>query len=182
MLSPQDQVVRSIADRIEGRNPTSNPIRHTELLEIEAVEQRTLMGRSNICRLIKLGRFPAPIHLSGAKWIAAEVEEYIQRCVNERDLERGANKFTPRSAILSGNGTAAAAGALSAHKSGTAPSQPASTVRMLDPKLCEALRMLKVDIPELYLDPAACNVVLAVIRVELPVAPAADTGSKRKKR
>jgi predicted DNA-binding transcriptional regulator AlpA len=182
MLSPEDRVLRSIADRIEGRNPSPNPLRYTELLEIEEVEQRTKMKRSNIYRLIQLGQFPAPIHFGGAKWIAAEVEEYIQRCAEERDRKRGGNKFVPRPAILSGNLPGVQEEALSADKPGINPSQPASTVRMLGPELCQALRMLKVDIPELYLDSASWDVFLAVIKVELSPAWQTNVFPKSKKR
>lgn len=182
MLSPEDQVLRSIAQRIEGRNPASNPLPYTALLELEEVEQRVKMGSSNIYRLIQLGQFPAPIHFGGSKWIAAEVEEYIQRCIEERDRERGGNNFVPRPAILSGFKTSGQNGSLSGGKPGIAPSQPPSTVRMLGPELCQALRMLKADIPELYVDPAVSNVVLAVIKVDLPPAQPAKPGAKSKKR
>jgi hypothetical protein len=53
---------------------------------------------------------------------------------------------------------------------------------MLDPQLCEALRILKVDIPELYLDPAACTVVLAAIKVDLPPEQPINKTPKGKKR
>ena len=182
MLSLEDRVLSSIADRIEGRNPNSNPLQYTELLEIETVEKRTLMKRSNIYRLIKLGQFPAPIHFGGAKWIAAEVEEYIQRCMEKRDRERGGNHFAPRPSILSGNPSGAPNGARPEDKPGVTRDEPASTVRMLGPDLCEALRMLKVDIPELYVDPAVCNVVLAVIKVDLPSAQPVNKTPKGKKR
>jgi len=182
MLSPADRVLGSIADRIEGRNPNFNPLQTTELWEIDEVEKRTKMKSSNIYRLIKLGQFPAPIHLGGAKWIAAEVEEYIQRRADERDHELGGNKFVPRPSILSGNASGVPDGVRPEDKPGTTPGQPASTVRMLGPELCEALRMLKADIPELYVDPAACNVFLAVIKVDLPSASPATNRPKGKKR
>lgn len=182
MLSSEDRVLRSISDRIEGRTSNPNPLRSTELWDIDEVEKRTKMRSSNIYRLIQLGQFPAPIHLGGAKWIAAEVEEYIQRCAEERDRERGGNKFVPRPSILSGNPSGAPNDARSESKSGTTPGQPASTVRMLGPELCEALRMLKVEIPELYADPAVCNVVLAVIKVDLPSAQPVNKTPKGKKR
>lgn len=182
MVSPEDRLLRSIADRIEEKNPSSNPLRYTELLDIEEVEKRTKMKRSNIYRLIQLGKFPAPIHLGGAKWFAAEVEEYIQRCADVRDRELGGNKFAPRPSILSGNVSGAPSGALSEGKCRTTPGQPASAVRMLGPELCEALRILKADIPELYLSPTVCNVVLAVIKVDLPSAPPANNRPNGKKR
>ena len=181
MLSPEDQVLRSIAQRIEGRNPASNPLPYTALLDIQEVERRVIMKSSNIYRLIQLGRFPAPIHFGGSKWIAAEVEEFLQRHIEERDRERGGNNFVPRASILAGNPSGAPNGAVG-DQPGLTPSQPASTVRMLGPELCQALRMLKADIPELYVDPAVSNVVLAVIKVDLPPAPPANTGSKGKKR
>ena len=181
MLSPEDRVLSSIAERIEGRNLNSSSLQYTELLEIDKVEERTLMKRSNIYRLIKLGQFPAPIHFGGAKWIAAEVEEYIQRSIEARDRERGGNNFVPRASILSSNRSCATNGLFSTDKRGITTDPPSSTVRMLDPQLCEALRMLKADIPELYADPTACNVVLAVIKVDLPQAQPTDTRTIGKK-
>ena len=182
MLSPADRVLTTIAARIEGRTPNPHPPQYTELLEIEEVEQRTKMKSSNIYRLIQLGEFPAPIHFGGSKWIAAEVEEYIQRCIEKRDRERGGNKFVPRASILSGDPTGTPNGAWSEDKPGVTPGQPASAVRMLGPDLVDALRLLKVDVPELYLDPATCNVVLAVIKVDLPSAQPAKPAAKGKKR
>lgn len=154
------------------------PYGPTYLLILEQVEERTHMKRSSIYRLIQMGQFPAPIRLGGSKWIAAEVDEAIERLKEDRDRDRGGNKFVPRPSILSGNPT----GAGGANQPGLTPSQHASTVRMLGPELCQALRMLKVDIPELYLDPAVSNVVLAVIKVDLPPVPPAKTGSKGKRR
>ena len=182
MLSPVDRVLGSIADRIEGRTPNPNPLQYTDLLDIQEVERRTKMKSSNIYRLVKLSQFPAPIHLGGAKWIAAEVEEYIQRLEEERDRGRGGNKFAPRPSILVGNPSGAPSGASSEDQPGTTPGQPTSTVRMLDPEICDALRLLKVDIPELYVDPTACNVVLAVIKVDLPLAQPEKPAAKAKKR
>jgi predicted DNA-binding transcriptional regulator AlpA len=182
MLSPVDRVLGSIADRIEGRTPNPNPLQHTDLLDIQEVARRTKMKSSNIYRLVKLGQFPAPIHLGGAKWIAAEVEEYIQRLEEERDRERGGNKFVPRPSILAGSQSGAANSASSEDQPGTTSGQPTSTVRMLDPEFCDALRLLKVDIPELYLDPTACKVVLAAIKIELPPVHPVKPAAKGKKR
>jgi prophage regulatory protein len=182
MLSPEDQVLRLIADRMEGKDPSSNHLQASDLLTLPEVEVRAKMKRSNIYRLIKLGKFPRPIHLGGSRWIAAEVDEAVERLKEERDRNHGANKFVPRPAILSGSEAASRSGALSGAKPGIAPGQPTSTVRMLGPELCEALRLLKVDIPELYFDPAACNVVLAVIKVDLPSAQPVNPSSKSKKR
>lgn len=137
----------------------------TELLSIREVEAKAHMKRSNIYRLIQLGLFPAPIHLGGAKWIAAEVEEYIQRRKDERDRQLGENKFIPRPAILSSHESGAVNGSFSG-KPGSAAIHPPSTVRILSPEMVEALRILKIDIPELNLDRATWNVSLAVIKVE----------------
>ncbi len=156
--------------------------RPTELLKIAEVEVRTKMKRANIYRLIQLGQFPAPIHFGGAKWRADEVEEFIQRRTEERDRDRGGNDFVPRPVILFGNPTGAQHGISLESKPGTTSCQPASVVRMLAPEMCEALRMLRVDVPELYLDPATCNVVLAVIKVDLPSAQPAKPAAKIKKR
>lgn len=145
------------------------PFPPTQLLKLCEVEDRTHMGQSNIYRLIALGLFPAPIHLGGSKWIAAEVDEFIERKKDERDRQRGENKFSPRPAILTGQGPALN-GSFSGTKPGSPPVAPPSTIRMLSPEMVEALRTLHIDIPELYLDPAAWNVSLAVIKVELSSA------------
>ena len=156
--------------------------RPTELIKIAEVEVRTKMKRANIYRLIQLGQFPAPIHLGGARWRAEEIEEFIQRRTEERDRDRGGNNFVPRPVILFGYGSGAPSGPLFEQEPGITPSQPSSTVRILEPELCQALRMLKLDVPELYLDPAVWNVSLAVVKVELSPSRPATPGSKRKRR
>jgi len=148
-----------------------------ELLTFPEVEERTGMRRSNIYRLIALGLFPAPIHLGGSKWIAAEVDEFIARKRDERDRLRGANNFAPRPAILAGLGTA-----VHASENAGSPAPPPSTVRILDREMVDALRVLHVEIPELYLDPSAFNVSLAVVKVELPSSDPAKPAAKRNKR
>ncbi len=140
------------------------------------------MKRSNIYRLIQLGQFPAPIRLGGSKWIAAEVEEYIRRCQDDHDRQRGENRFAPRPAILTAQGDGLMGASSSGGKPGTSVVLPSSTVRMLEPELCQALRMLKLDVPELYLDPTIWNVSLAVIKVELPPAQSAKKDSIGKRR
>jgi predicted DNA-binding transcriptional regulator AlpA len=158
------------------------PYGPTDLLILQQVEERTKMKRSNIYRLIQLGQFPAPIHLGGSKWIAAEVDEAIERLKEDRDRKNGLNKFVPRPVILNGQGARALSGSFSAGMRETSASQRPSTLRMLEPELCQALKMLKLDIPELYLDPAVWNVSLAVIKVELPPAQPTTPGPKRKRR
>lgn len=139
------------------------------------------MKRSNIYRLIALGLFPRPIALGGSKWIRAEVDEYIQRCKDERDRERGQNKFAPRPAILTAGGSPLN-GSIPNGKPGSPSVPPPSTVRMLSTELCEALRLLRIDVPELYLDPAAWNVSLAVVKIELASTSPENKEPKRKKR
>lgn len=156
------------------------PFPPTELLKIAEVEDRTHMRQSNIYRLIQLGQFPVPIHLGGSKWIAAEIDEYIERKKEARDRERGPNKFPPRATILSGQ-RSGLNGFFSSDKQGSPAVPPPSTIRVLSPEFVEALRLLKIDIPELSLDPAAWNVSLAVIKVALSPAQTAKHDSKRNK-
>jgi predicted DNA-binding transcriptional regulator AlpA len=119
----------------------------TELLTIGEVEVRSKMKRSWIYQLIKLRKFPAPIHLGGSKWIAAEVEEYVQRRIEERDRQHGENNFVPRAQILQFQPT----GHRNAPPSmaGVVDSATAneSTLRVVHPTLCDALRTLRIDIP-----------------------------------
>jgi predicted DNA-binding transcriptional regulator AlpA len=151
---------------------STNP---TEVLAIAEVELRASIKKSSIYSLIKRGLFPPPltIGVGGSRWIAREVDEYIARRRDERDRQRGVNKFAPRPAILSGRGTTVLDGFFSDGKPGTPASLPPSTVRMLPPEVSEALRILKVDIPELYLDSASWNVSLAVVKVQ--VSPVGQT-------
>jgi predicted DNA-binding transcriptional regulator AlpA len=106
------------------------------------------MGKSNIYRLMALGMFPRPIQLGGSKWVASEVEESIQLRKHERDRQHSRDGFAPRPDIFPGQGGAMNE-SISGIQPGTSASQLASTVRMLSPELCDALRMLKLDIPEL---------------------------------
>jgi predicted DNA-binding transcriptional regulator AlpA len=154
----------------------------TELLSIRQVEGRVKMKQSNIYRLIQLGLFPAPIHLGGSKWDAAEIEEYIQKKKDERDRLRGGNKFVPRPEILSGQDADGLNGSLPEHKLGASITPSPSSLRVLSPELCSALKMLKVDIPELYLDSASWNVSVAVIKVELSPTRQTNVIPKAKKR
>jgi prophage regulatory protein len=57
-------------------------------------ELRTVKGirysRQHIHRLMKSGRFPRPVKLSGSAsgvnaWCEPEIDEHIQRCMAERD-------------------------------------------------------------------------------------------------
>jgi hypothetical protein len=73
-------------------------------------------------------------------------------------------------------------GSSSDGQAGTSASQPPSTVRVLSPELSAALTMLKVDVPELYLDSKDWNVSLAVITVELLSGPLTRKSSKGKMR
>ena len=157
------------------------PPHPTELMTMGQLEPYVGMKRSNVHRLIGLQLFPAPIHLGGSKWIRAEVDEYILRKQDERDRERGPNKFAPRPAILTAQGTALN-GSIPGSKPGSQAALPPSTIRVLSPELLEALRLLKVDIPELSLDPTAWNVSLAVITVELASAQPVKNDSNRRKR
>jgi hypothetical protein len=135
------------------------------------------MRKSNIYRLIGLDLFPRPVQLGGSRWIAAEVEEFVLRCKDERDRQHSQNNFAPRPSILSAQ-AGALNGSTSENKDGTPASRTASTVRILSPELCAALRILKLDIPELYLDPEVWSVSLAIIKVELSPA---NTRSKHQK-
>jgi hypothetical protein len=73
-------------------------------------------------------------------------------------------------------------GSSSDGQAGTSASQPPSTVRVLSPELSAALTMLKVDVPELYLDSKDWKVSLAVITVELLSGPLTRKSSKGKMR
>jgi prophage regulatory protein len=143
----------------------------TELLNIKEVEVRTKMKRSWIYELIKRGEFPAPIHMGGSKWIAAEVEEYIQRQVDERDRESGENKFVPRAQVLQFPSSGARSMPPSVREVVESAAGTESTLRVLNPELCGALRTLRMDIPELYLDQDAWQVNLLVMKINLSPTP-----------
>ena len=154
----------------------------TDLLLIDEVQARTRMKRSKIYRLIQQGLFPAPIHSGGSKWVGAEVEEYIQRRKEERDHQLGQNKFVPRLGILSSQGADGINGSFPDRKPGASITPAPSNLRMLNPEVCSALKMLKVDIPELYLDSASWTVSLAVIKIDLSRNMQTSAMPKAKKR
>lgn len=155
----------------------------TELLPIDEVEVRTKMKRSWIYQQIKLRKFPAPLHVGGgSKWIAAEVEEYIQSRKEERDRQHGGRNFVPRTRVIQ-------------FQANDAPSAPPSfagvvdfassselTLRVLSPELCNALRTLRIQIPELFLDQDSWQVDILVMKTERKPAPPINEGMKRKKR
>jgi len=154
----------------------------TELLTIEEVEVRTKMRHSWIYELIKRGEFPAPIRLGGSKWIAAEVDEYIRRKEEERDRQRGENKFVPRARVLPFS---------PARPQDTSPSVAGvinsavaneSSLRVLSPEMCDALRTLRINIPELYLDSNSWQVNLLIMKVNLNPTPATAENLKRGKK
>jgi prophage regulatory protein len=162
--------------------PQFDVLEQTELLTIEEVEERTKMGHSWIYELIKRGEFPAPIHMGGSKWVASEVEEFIQRRKDERDRKYGQNKFVPRARILQFQADGARSAALS--MAGVVDSVMAneSTLRVLGTELCDALRTLKIDIPELYLDQASWQVNFLVMKIELAHALLDNQDLKRKRK
>lgn len=57
-----------------------------KLLRIRSVKDLTGLSGSTIDRMIKAGKFPAPIKLTGARavaWNAEEVEAWIQSRIDE---------------------------------------------------------------------------------------------------
>jgi len=146
--------------------PQFDALEQTDVLTIEEVEVRTKMKHSRIYELIRLGEFPAPIRLGGSKWIKAEVEEYKQRKIEERDRERGGNKFVPRAQLLQCPPTGNRSTQLSAAEAVASAAATESTLRVLRPELCAALRTLKIDIPELYLDQNAWQVNILVMKTD----------------
>ena len=52
------------------------------LLTRQEVESLTGLGRSTIYRLMRLGKFPAPIRIGSraVRWPASELQEFLQGC------------------------------------------------------------------------------------------------------
>jgi predicted DNA-binding transcriptional regulator AlpA len=161
--------------------PQFDVIEQTELLTIEEVEERTKMGHSWIYELIKRGEFPAPIHMGGSKWVAFEVEEFIQRRKDERDLKYGQSKFAPRARILHFQTDGARSAPISMIGVVDSVTANESTLRVLGAGLCAALRTLRIDIPELYLDQDSWQVNLLVMKIDRKQAKPMKNGLKRKK-
>jgi len=154
----------------------------TELLTIDEVELRSKMKRSWIYQLIKLRKFPAPIHLGGSKWVAAEVEEYVRLRIEERDRQNGESKFVPRPRLVQ----------FQANRNCNAPPSFTGvadfvgsgelTLRVLSTELCDALRTLRIAIPELYLDQDTWQVNLLVTMTDRQPAPPTKEGLKRNRK
>lgn len=57
-----------------------------KLLRLRSVENYTALSRSVIYRMIKDGKFPAPIQLTGARavaWVAEDVDGWIQNRITD---------------------------------------------------------------------------------------------------
>jgi predicted DNA-binding transcriptional regulator AlpA len=60
-------------------------------LRIDQLREIFPFSRPSIYRLIRAGKFPAPISLGGGRavgWLRREVEEYLREQVKKRDAER----------------------------------------------------------------------------------------------
>lgn len=66
------------------------------VLTLEQVCEITGLGKDTVYRLIREGKFPAPIKVGirAARWIDHEVEAYIDRKIAERDA-KAATATTP---------------------------------------------------------------------------------------
>lgn len=67
-------------------NEVKNPAAFYTLLTLNEVLEITSMKRSNVYRLIRLGEFPRPVHLSErhARWIKQEIIQFIEKKMSER--------------------------------------------------------------------------------------------------
>jgi len=67
------------------RFPAPPPMR-----KLPVVVQQTTMSSASIYRLVKAGKFPAPVKV-GARavaWIGSEVDAYIASCITTRDSKK----------------------------------------------------------------------------------------------
>jgi len=58
--------------------------------KLPVVVQQTTMSSASIYRLVKAGKFPAPVKV-GARavaWIGSEVDAYIASCITTRDSKK----------------------------------------------------------------------------------------------
>lgn len=60
------------------------------IIKLSEVIARTGLSRSSIYRRINEGSFPRPISLGGKAvgWIEAEVQQWIQDRISERDVQK----------------------------------------------------------------------------------------------
>lgn len=59
-----------------------------KLLDYDALKAKGVTySKVHLWRLIRVGKFPAPIKLGGARnaWVESEIDQFIQQCVTERD-------------------------------------------------------------------------------------------------
>jgi predicted DNA-binding transcriptional regulator AlpA len=160
--------------------PQFDALEPSELLTIGEVLARAKMKSSWLYELIKRGEFPAAIHLGGSKWLRAEVDEAIAQRVEERNREHGQNKFFPRARVFPFQPNGAGNAPLSVAAVMESATANESTLRVLSPELCDALRTLRIDIPELYLDEDSWRVDLLIMKVERKAAPQFKKQQKRK--
>ena len=62
------------------------PLRFIDLRE---VERRTGLKRDSIYRLGRLGKMPRHVKVSewASRWIESEIDEYVAKCIEQRDAE-----------------------------------------------------------------------------------------------
>jgi prophage regulatory protein len=69
-------------------SPPSPPSRHqARLLRITDVVERTGLARASVWKQVKLGSFPAPIHITdrAVAWVDTEIDAWIADRVRARD-------------------------------------------------------------------------------------------------
>lgn len=80
----QKDLARCAAESARLAEPSLNQGRR--LIRRPAVEAMTSIGRTQIYRLIRDGRFPKPVPVGGAvAWVEDEVQAWIEAMIQERD-------------------------------------------------------------------------------------------------
>ncbi len=87
-LSPK--AVREIAALV-SQSSTRELLHSDQIIRIDQLREIFPFSRPSIYRLIRAGKFPAPISLGGGRavgWVRSEVMAFIQKRMEQRDLAR----------------------------------------------------------------------------------------------
>jgi prophage regulatory protein len=88
---PLVDAIRYILDSQESAPEPPPPLHPDQLIRIDQLREIFPFSRPSIYRLIRAGKFPAPLSLGGGRavgWLRREVDEYLRTRIEARDTAR----------------------------------------------------------------------------------------------
>ena len=74
----------------EQRQAARGGARKRTLITLDTVVERTSLSKTRIYERIRKGTFPRPVRVGARRraWVDCEIDDWIDRCVAERDAGR----------------------------------------------------------------------------------------------